>query len=60
MSPGPRTPRTCSHPPGVAAQQRVGQGALARAGGADQHHAGGGVVSRGTEHGAEETEQYNE
>ena len=43
----------------VAAQQRVRQRALARTGGADQHHAGGGVLRGGGRGQAQNTgEQY--
>ena len=41
----PAHPKHAAILPGVAAQQRVGQGALARPGGSNYDQVGGGVVS---------------
>ena len=50
----PAHPEHAAVLPGVAAQQRVGQGALARPGGSNYDQVGGGVVSAEAEGGQEQ------
>ena len=50
----PAHPKHAAVLPGVAAQQRVGQGALARPGGSNYDQVGGGVVSAEAQGGHEQ------